>query len=162
MASKRIKKKRAKNAQMREIQNLIEKAAPYIIKEDLKKIAKQSTTVAARMSTISTLNALGGYISERQDRVNQWRSAKAKWMYGGAVKYHNALENMDKYYLIKHYWDLVKQGHIKHDSTLTYYDDVADWSLDNMSDEELQAAIAAGEEKKAKLSVKEASKMVEF
>jgi hypothetical protein len=72
---------------------------------------------------------------------------------------------MDKYRLIKKYWDLVKQGHIKHDSSLTYYDDVADWALENMSNEKLQEVIAEGEERKAKRSIREAqnlSKMVEF
>ena len=162
MASKRIKKKRAKTAQEQEIERLIEQAAPFIEIEDLLKLQKSSKTVTERMETITTLQDLGGYISERADVINSWRNQGAQIKYG-KVKFHNALGNMEKYHLVKHYWDLVKQGHIKHDySALEWYNDVADWSLENMSDEELQKVIAEAENKKAKISMKEFSEMVQF
>ena len=98
MASKRIKKKWAKMAQVEEIERLVQEAAPFIELNDLLKLQKSSKTMAERMQTITTLQNLGGYISERADVINQWRSQGAQIKYG-KVKFHNALGNMEKYHL---------------------------------------------------------------
>jgi len=42
---------------------------------------------------------------------------------------------MEKYYLIKKYWDLVNKGYINNPTKLTYYDDIVDWSLDEFTNE---------------------------
>ena len=165
MASKRVKKKRLKQAQLVQIDQLIKDATPFIDSADLFKISKSvkgsSSTIANRQEVISQLSAIGGYVSQQQAKIDQFRSRGAKIKYG-KVKFHNALQNIEKYHLIKKYWDLVKQGHIKHESSLSFYEDIADWSLENMSDEELQEVIAKGEDRKAKISMRESSKMVEM
>lgn len=161
MASKRIKKKREKIRQEKQLTSLILEAAPFIETGDLRKLQKGAKDMATRMRAISKLQALSGYLEERRTTINDWRNRGAKIKYG-KVKFHNVLENMDKYHLIKHYWTLVKEGHIKHDSSLAYYDDVADWSLDNMSDEELQKVISEAEDRKAKISMREFGEMVQF
>lgn len=162
MASKRIKKKRQKQNELNQISQLIEDASPFIEKEDLLELSKTAKkSFNDRQTVFNQLSAVGGYISERLEAIDQLRSQGAQVKYG-KVKFHNTLENMEKYHLIKKYWDLVKQGHIKHDSSLSYYDDVADWSLENMTNEQLQEVIAEGEDRKAKRSIRDFSEMVEF
>lgn len=165
MANKRIKKKRQRQNELAQISQLIEKASPFIENEDLRELSKLAKkSVPNRQTVFSQFSSISEYVSDQQEKVDYFRSLGAQWKYG-KVKFHNTLENMDKYRLIKKYWDLVKQGHIKYDSSLTYYDDVADWALENMSNEKLQEVIAEGEERKAKRSIREAqnlSKLVEF
>ena len=162
MASRRIKKKMMQRHQNKLIQQKIEKARPFIENEDLVALSKQIKTVTQRTETLTTLLNLEGYISDRESSLAHWRDRGAKIKYG-KVKFRNVLDNMEKYHLIKHYWDLVKEGHIKHDnSSIEWYNDVADWSLENMSDEELNKVIAAAEEKKAKISAVDFAKMMIF
>lgn len=162
MASRRIKKKMMQRHQNQLIAEKIERARPFIESEDLASLSKQVKTVTQRTETLTTLLNLEGYISEKESSIAYWRDRGAKIKYG-KVKFRNVLDNMEKYHLIKHYWDLVKEGHIKHDaSSIEWYNDVADWSLENMSDEELNKVIAAAEERKAKISAVDFGKMMTF
>ena len=102
------------------------------------------------METLRTLSNLQGYIAEEQAKVELWRSQKGVEKWGGAYKEKSTLSRMNKYYLLKQYWDLVKKGWIKHDYALADYDDVVDYSLENMSDEELHKVIAEAEGRREK------------
>lgn len=150
MASKRIKKKQMKAQQMSQINQYIIDASPYIVESDLKNLAKATKTTAERMETLRTLSNLQGYIAEEQAKVELWRSQKGVEKWGGAYKEKSTLSRMNKYYLLKQYWDLVKKGWIKHDYALADYDDVVDYSLENMSDEELHKVIAEAEGRREK------------
>lgn len=162
MASKRVKKKMMQRHQNQLIQEKIERAKPFIESRDLADLSKQVKTVAQRMQTLTTLSNLEGYISDKESSLSYWRDRGAKIKYG-KIKFRNSLDNMEKYHLIKRYWELVKEGHIQHDSSaLEWYNDVADWSLENMSDEELNEVIAAAEDRKSKISAVDFAKMVNF
>lgn len=160
MASKRVKKKQLQRAQLQQINSMIEKAQPFIDSGDLKKLSKKTKTSEDRSETLKSLSSIQDYVEQQQAKIDFWRSQgmKIKW---GKVKYHNTLENMDKYHLIKRYFELVKQGLIKHNNTLEYYEDVADYALEEMTDEQLQQAIADAEKKQAIVSFTNA-KMVQF
>lgn len=150
MASRRVEKKQKKRQQVEYIKEQIERAEPYIDADDLKKLSKQVKTVADIQQALKKVEMIDNFVSDQEERIAYWRDRGAKIKYG-KVKFHNTLENMEKYHLIKRFYDLKKQGWIKSSGNLDRYDDIADWALENMSNEEISEVIAEAEGRKAKI-----------
>lgn len=156
----RRKKKAVQKAQMKLINEQLKRASIYIYDDDIKKLAKQTKTAAQRAKTIETLGKIGDYISEREEMLDYWRNSGSKTE--GPFKINSSLQNMEKYYLLKRYYELVKMGYIKADFILSHYEDVIDHALEEMSDEELSEVIAEAEERKAKTPLIDFEKGIRF
>lgn len=150
MVSRRIKKKQQKRQQIDFIKQQIKRAEPFVDAGDLKMLLKQNKTVADRQYVLNQLEMIDNFVSEQEENIAYWRDRGAKIKYGKA-KFHNTLENMEKYYLIKRFYELKKEGWIRSPGNLDHYDDVADWSLENMTNEQLAEVIANAEGRKVKM-----------
>ena len=145
MSSKRKEKKAAQRRQLEYIETQIERARPYVDAKELKQLAKNVKTVAAREKSMRLATSIDDYVSQQEENIAYWRDRGMQIRYG-SVKFHNSLKNMEKYHLIKRYYELKKRGWIKVPGNLDYYDDVADWALENFSNDQLAEVIQLAED----------------
>ena len=83
--------------------------------------------------------------------LNQWRSKGAETKPWG-VRYHNSLDNRPKNSMIKYIYDLNREGLIDLKKlglsiSSETYNDVVDWGLEGLNDEQLLDIIADAETK---------------
>lgn len=149
-----------------EFEALYERAVPFIDEEEMQEllISVRTGSKEALDDAISKLREALPYIEQQEEVVQGWRDRGATFHYGNKVKFHNALYNMEKYELLKKYYELKKEGLIKDEGVFDYYEDTADWALDNLSNKDLMEVIANAEDIKARVSLKfaKAKQIVEF
>lgn len=149
-----------------EFETLYQRAIPFINEEEMWEMLNSVKTGSreALDDAVSKLKEILPYIKQQEEIVQSWRDRGATFHYGDKVKYHNALYNMEKYELLKRYYELKKEGLIPDEGVFDYYEDTADWALDNLSNKDLMEVIANAEDIKARVSLKfaKAKQIVEF
>jgi DNA-directed RNA polymerase alpha subunit len=149
-----------------EFETLYQRAIPFIDEGEMWEMLTSVKTGSkeALDNAVSKLKEILPYIEQQEEVVQGWRDRGATFHYGDKVKYHNALYNMEKYELLKRYYELKKEGLIPDEGVFDYYEDTADWALENLSNKDLMDVIANAEDTKARVSLKfaKAKQIVEF
>lgn len=149
-----------------EFETLYQRAIPFIDEEEMWEMLNSVKTGSkeALDGAVSKLREILPYIEQQEKVVQEWRDRGATFHYGNKIKYHNVLYNMEKYELLKKYYELKKEGLIKDEGVFDYYEDAIDWSLDNLNNTDLMEIIANAEDTKARVSLKfaKAKQIVEF
>lgn len=150
-----------------EFETLFQRAVPFIDETEMQEMLNSVKTGSreALDNAVSKLREILPYVEQQEEVIQEWRDRGATFHYGDKIKYHNALYNMEKYELLKKYYELKKEGLIKEGgSSFEWYNDAVDWSLDNLSNTDLMEVIAKAEDTKARVSLKlaKAKQIVEF
>lgn len=150
-----------------EFETLFQRAVPFIDETEMWEMLNSVKTGSreALDNAVSKLREILPYVEQQEEVIQGWRDRGATFHYGDKIKYHNALYNMEKYELLKKYYELKKEGLIKEEgSSFEWYNDAVDWSLDNLSNIDLMEVIAKAEDIKARVSLKlaKAKQIVEF